>query len=95
MLRRHVAPNGATGRIQITFRQALPGWSGCPIGGMGITVSETGSGCAVATTAVLIRLERLPAVFWFAKHQDKSGSCPSLNDVCLRALTTKPKKLAA
>ena len=30
-----------------------------------------------------------------AKHQDKSGSCPLRDDVCLRALTTKPKKLAA
>ena len=30
-----------------------------------------------------------------AKHQNKSGSCPSLNHVCLRALTTKPKIHAA
>ena len=70
-------------------------WSGCPIGGMGRTVSDTGSGCVVAATAGLIRLGRSPAALLVAKHQDKSGSCPLLNDVCLRALTTKPKKLAA
>jgi hypothetical protein len=29
-----------------------------------------------------------------AKHQDKAGGCPSLYDVCRRALTAKPKKLA-
>jgi hypothetical protein len=29
-----------------------------------------------------------------AKHQDKTGGCPSLYDVCVRALTAKPKKLA-
>jgi hypothetical protein len=29
-----------------------------------------------------------------AKRHDKTGGCPSLYNVCLRALTTKPKKLA-
>jgi hypothetical protein len=29
-----------------------------------------------------------------AKHKHKAGSCPSLHNECLRALTTKPKKLA-
>jgi hypothetical protein len=29
-----------------------------------------------------------------AKHQHKAGGCPSLYNECLRALTTKPKKLA-
>ena len=44
------------------------------------------------------RLNQIGAVasrLLVAKHQDKSGSCPLLNDVCLGALTTKPKKLAA
>jgi hypothetical protein len=29
-----------------------------------------------------------------AWHHDKAGGCPSLYHECLRALTTKPKKLA-
>jgi hypothetical protein len=29
-----------------------------------------------------------------AKRHDKTGGCPSLHDVCLYALATKPKKLA-
>jgi hypothetical protein len=39
-------------------------WSGCPIGGMGRTVSDIGSGCVISATAGSIRLGRLPAVFW-------------------------------
>jgi hypothetical protein len=58
-------------------------------------IVDTGRGCVFAVAARVIGLGRSPAVFWRRTTWTRAGSCPSLYDLCLRALATKPKKLAA